>query len=494
MALLPRQEITFVDPGLGTVGLTDRGTLVMGTSSIGTVDVLTSFSVKQDVVDALGQGPLPEGICRVLDIAGGPVFGMRLNGSVAGVAGSVTKTGTASGTGTITVAGAPFDSYRVKIDITKAGVLGGGEFKYSLDFTSNADAGSSSQNEGRTFSPTIVIPAGGSFVIPNTNLTLTFVPGSGTPTTFDLGDINRFDCTAPLYSTSDLATAFTALLLTSQALRTIQLEGEHATASASATMFAALNTHLTSMETAFRFVGGIMDGGSLEDDRAAAITAHASSQSSRISLPYGYADITSSKPFTGWGTIQRTYVGLVGSRVASDLVSTDSARFDSGAVVGVVAIRTDEERSPLLNADNFTTMRTWQGQAGFYITNNNLRSSTGSDFKFWQHRALMDLGSDIVIKAQQSFIKRAIPVNEDGTIKNTAALKMEADVQNQLQAGLMSPKDAEGNKGHISDFGYSIDRTTNLLTSETLNTTTKIRPKGYASVISSTIGFSNAVG
>lgn len=493
MATLPRQELTILDPGLGTVSASERGVLVLGTSSSGVVDTLRGFSRKQDMVDEFGQGPGPEGLCRALDIAGGPVFFMKLTGSVPGASGAVTASPIDTGTGTIAVTvGVANDSYRVIVEITKTGGVGVGEFKYSLDFTTNAED-STANNNGRTFSGELVIPSGGAFVIPDTGLTITFTDGAG-PVLFEDGDTHRFDCTAPLYSTTDLASAITALLLTTTEFATIILEGEHATAAASATMFAALDVHLTSLQSQFRFVRAIMDGGTLENNRATAITAHASSQSSRISLPYGYADITSSKPIVGWGTIQRTYVGLVGSRVASDKVSTDSARVASGSIPGVVALREDEDRSPLLNAADFTTMRSFQGEAGFYITQNILRSPSGSDFRYWQHGAVMDVASAVVIKAQQKFIKRSVPTNPDGTINEVTALQMEADVQSAIRAALVDPSNEDGEKGHISDFGYAIDRTNDILASETLLTTTKIRPLGYPAVIDTTIGFSKAVG
>ena len=76
MATLPRQTFTLLDPGLGSSGVTDRGFLGLGTAESGTAEILKSFSQKQDVVDYFGQGPLAEGLCRTLDIAGGPVFGM----------------------------------------------------------------------------------------------------------------------------------------------------------------------------------------------------------------------------------------------------------------------------------------------------------------------------------------------------------------------------------------------------------------------------------
>lgn len=475
----PGQTLTIRDPGLGTVQPSNRNTLYIGCSSSGTANTLYSSSSKGHVVDTIDQGPLPEDVCRALDVAGGPVYYMRATGSVAGAAGAVTATPIGSGTGTITVAGASYDSYEAIVEITKTGTVATGEFKFSLD-------------DGRNYSPSIIIPSGADYVIPDTGLTLTFVPGAGA-TYFEIGDVHNFDCTAPLYSTANLASVFTVLLLGSTQFRYVVLVGEHATSSAAATMFAAFATHLESMASQFRFVRGAMDGGSLDNDRATAITAHAASQSSRVSLCYGYCDITSSKPIMGWGTPRRSILTPFASRVASEKISTDAARVSSGAHVGVVAIRTDEPRTPLLEDQRFVTMRTWQGKTGFYTTNGWLRSAAGSDFEFVQHGLCMDVACEVVISQQADFVGKGFRVNADGTINESDASAAEKKVKSALKAELISPSNEEGTPGHVSDFGYAIDRANNVLVSKTLNTTTKIRPHFYPKTIATEIGFSSVV-
>lgn len=476
---IPGQNVTIRDPGLGTVQPSNRNTLYVGCSSGGTVDTLYSASTKGAVVDTIGQGPLSEDVCRGLDIAGGPAYFMRATGSTAGAAGAVTAAPIDTGTGTITVAGAAYDSYEVQVEITVTGTVATGEFRYSLD-------------DGRNWSPSIIIPSGADYVIPDTGLTLTFVPGAGA-VYFEDGDLHSFDCTAPLYSTANLATAFTAILAGSTQFRYVVLVGEHATASAAATMFAAFATHLTSMQTAYRYVRGAMDGGSLENDRATAITAHAASESARINLCYGYCDIASSKPIVGWGTPRRSILTPFASRVASNKISTDPKRVSSGALTGVVSIRDDENRSPLLDAQKFVTTRTWEGRNGFYITNGHLRSAAGSDFVSVQHGLCMDVACEVVVAQQADFVGKGFRTNPDGTINEADAATAESKVKGALQAELIAPNNEEGTRGHVSNFGYSIDRTNNVLTSGTLNTVTKIRPLAYPHTIATEIGFSSAV-
>ena len=89
---IPGQTLTILDPGLGLVEPAVTTPLYLGASALGANNVLVSVSNKVDAVEAFGQGPLSEAICRCLDVAGGPVLGMRLNGSVASTIGAVTKT------------------------------------------------------------------------------------------------------------------------------------------------------------------------------------------------------------------------------------------------------------------------------------------------------------------------------------------------------------------------------------------------------------------
>src|SRR5687768_14484207 len=111
---IPGQSLVVRDPGLGLVPEAVSTPLVMGCSSSGTAFELKTFSSKQDVIDYFGEGPLVETMCHMLDVGGGPVSGMRLTGSTASSAGSVTATRTSTSTGTITVAGAtPYDAYEV---------------------------------------------------------------------------------------------------------------------------------------------------------------------------------------------------------------------------------------------------------------------------------------------------------------------------------------------------------------------------------------------
>lgn len=478
---IPGQSLSIPDPGLGPTPEAVNAFLLMGACEKGAVNTLYAFNRKGDAVDTLGQGPLTELGCKILDLAGGPVYFMRLTGSVAGAAGAVTPTLYGTATGTITVAGAAFDAYNVRIEIATSGTVGVARFRYSLD------ASSLLKSDQYSWSEVLTVPAGGTFVIPNTNLTLTFVPGAGA-VFFERGDVHTFTTTAPYYSTANLASGVTALLADSHEFASLVLTGEPVSTSAGVTMFGAFTTHLSSLQAQFRYLAGMMDAGT--DTPTNAITDYAAVASSRILPAYGDVAIDSSKPFAGWGTPRMPALVSVAARAAQSLISTDLARVASGPLEGVVAISHDEFRTELLDSQKLCTLRTWQGSPGFYITNGRLKSAPGSDFQFWQHRRLMDVACSVVIKMQQQYINASVRTRAGtGAMDERDAVKIEQKVLSALSDVLLSPSNAEGTPGHVSRLDYKIDRTNNINTTGVVLSTVAFQPLGYVKSFSTQISF-----
>ncbi len=475
---IPGQSLSIRDPGLGIVEPGPSIPLFLGCSSAGTVNTVYTFSNKGDAVTTLGQGPLVEAVCHALDIAGGPIRAMRLTGGTAASAGSVTKTAIGTSTGTVTVtAQVPYDAYEVIIEIMATGTVGVGKFRYSLD-------------DGYTYSETLTIPSGGTYAIPNTNITATFVPGGGA-VFFEDGDLHEFDCVAPLYTTTNLSSGITALLASSLECSFLVLTGKHVSAANANTMFAALDTHMTSLSNVFRYMRALMDAG---NDTTANVLSGLTATSSRIAPVYGDTDITSGKPFAGWGTPKLPALVTVAARAAASLVSTDLARVPDGALPGVVAISHDEFRTETLDAHKVTTLRTWQGRGGFYVTNGRLKSAAGSDFLFWQHGRCMDVACDVTQKSQQMFSSTGVRTNADGTINERDAKQKEDVVNDALRTALLDPNNAEGSKGHVSALQYRIARDNNVQTSFEVKSKVAIRPLGYVKTITTELGYTLNVG
>jgi hypothetical protein len=477
---IPAQSLNIRDPGIGVSPSAVNAFLYAGCCEKGAVNTLQAFGRKGSVIDTLGQGPLSEQLCSVLDVAGGPVYAMRLTGSIAGAAGAVTVARLSTSTGTLTVAGAPFDAYYARVEIVGSGTVGAARFRYCLDASPLLKA------DQYTWSEALTVPAGGSYPVPNTNLAITFVPGAGA-VFFEAGDVFSFACSAPYYTTSDLAAAIAVVLADSAEFAAVVLGGEPPSGAAGATMFAAFSTHLQSLQAQFRYVRGIMDMGT--DTPAAVIAAFAAQASGRIAPCYGDCAIASSKPFAGWGTPSRPITVPIAARAAASAISTDLGRFADGPLTGVVAISHDEFRTELLDAQKISTLRTWQGAPGFYVCNARLKSPVGSDFLYWQHGRVMDAACDTTVKAQMPFVNTSVRTKGDGSIDERDAARMEAKVISALTDRLLSPSTAEGTPGHVSDLDYAIDRGNNVLTTFTLQSTVAVQPRGYVKTLATDISF-----
>jgi hypothetical protein len=419
----------------------------------------------------------------MLDEAGGPIHAIRATGGTVASCSAVTAVVTGGATGTVTVAGqVPYDAYEVQIVIVAAGTLGTATFKFSLD-------------DGRTWSIDYTVPGGATFALPSTNITCTFVPGAG-PAFFVAGDLHWFDCVAPLYTTVNLGSAITAALAVpaSTEYAFVVLTGQSASAADAATMFATVATSAASFATAYRYARFIMDGG--KDAIATVVTSMNAVSDRRIVVCFGRTDTASSKPFEGYGTPRVPLVYNVGARAMASLISTDLARVMTGPLTGVVAVEHDDYvLAGVGDTAKITTARTWPGRSGYYLTNCWLKAPTGSDFRYLQHGRVMDTACRRVISEQQNMIGvgvRTMPTT--GYIDERDAQRWEAKIEAPLREDLTQPTNAEGTQGHVSDLAYTITRTNNVATTETVQSEVAIRPLGYVKHITSYIGFDLSAG
>lgn len=478
----PTLTVSIKDPGLSTVKPASSIPCVLGAASTGTANALVTYQSINAAVAGSGQGQGVETVCRILARSGGPVRFMKVATSVAASIGAVTPVRVSTSTGTITAATTPLDDYEVIVEITKTGTVATGEFKYSLD-------------DGRTYSEEIVIPSGGTYLMANTGVTLTFTAGGG-PIFFEDGDTHSFDCVAAMWNSADLATAVAALKLdTTTPWDFLVLAGRHATGSGAATIFSAVDTHLTDLANNFRYTRAMMDGG---NEAAATVkAAFAAVSSRRIAVCFSTYDAASGKPFVGWGAPMRPTVNYFASLAAANLISTDLAYSPAGAPEGdILTIGHDEfTASTTMDDAKFSTMRSWPQEAGYFANNCRLKSPVGSDFKYWQHGRVLDTACATWYSAARQFSSAGLRCKSDGTLYEPDAVRVESKIQDSLVTVLSTPKNALGFAGHVSkvdtDDGVAFvtSRTEQTLTTETVSGDLAIRPLGYAKTISVSVGF-----
>jgi hypothetical protein len=470
---LPRVTQTISDGGLGLAVPDDSQVHVaIGVASAGTVNSLVFHRDADKVKSEFQQGPLVDKAIYHLQVAGGSIGLMRINASIPGAAGAVTATRASPGTstGTVAVAGAAHDAYDVRVEITKAGTLGAGEFKYSLD-------------GGDNDSPAIAIPGAGTYAIPNTNLTLTFTAGAG-PVFFAVGDVFAFTCTAPGFSSTDVNNALDALRTTFATARFgfIHLVGAASTPAGAVTIAATIDVKMTAEENVFRYLFAIVE--CPEDTDANIITAFAAFSSTRVGVAAGCCELVSNAR-----VMKRNAAWPVVARIAAQDIRRDAARTrqdrEGGPLAGVTKLYRDEFVTEALDAARFITLRTYAGKNGFYVTNGRTMAAAGSDYTYLQFRRLMDRACTINYGELFNYLNDdEIRLKPDGTILELDARAIETKVNAQLKADLTS-------KNRVSATYTVVTRDNNILSTLTLRTKVRIVPKGYSKFIETDIGFAN---
>lgn len=477
------QTITVRDGGIGLSSLGSIYPLVIGSCSSGTNATLYFSTNPNSLRDTLGQGQAVEQALPMIVERGG-VLVLKTATSTAGAAGSVTKTTASTSTGTITVAGAAYDAYQVKVRIKATGALGVSRFDYTLENSLTSPE----------FSEEITVPSGGTYAIPSTNLTLTFVAGAG-PIIFETGDYHVFACTAPQYTTSDLSTAWTALLL---ALGEYKVEecyftGRSASASAAATMASTVSSLMTSLEGRKRWARAMMDCGN--DTSANVITSIVPFASSRVGVVFGQADIPTMNPHAGWGTPRFSACFALAERAAGADLSENLGRRASGSL-RVAAITADEGPSQaFIESHKINTLRTYDGESGIFSTNGYLKSASGSDFLYWDWGRVIDRICRVVYEAQQLWLLKKVRVLTDGTgrLDPRDAVRIEAAVRSALKSQILDPINADGFAGHVSGLEYTVDLSNNVLTTRQLKSTCRAVPLPPIESFATEIGFTDSL-
>lgn len=472
---LPGQTITVRDGGLGIVEPAADKPLYVGVSSAGVANTISTFSSKQKLIDALGYGPVVEAAAHKLEVAGGSVDVLKTASSTAAANSAVTPSG---GGPVVTVGGTPRNPYDAKIEVMLGGALGVGRFRYTLD-------------GGKNYSETLVIPAGGTFAIPNTGLTLTFAAG-----TYVLAEIYSFTSTAGTYNGVDLTAAWIPVMASTTKWPFVVFTGVQASAATAASLAASIAALMLQLANAFRYARAIVDAGT--DTTANAVTQFSSFSDNRVMVVYGKARVKSGAAIVGWGNPRVSFAYAVAARCAQLKLSSNPGWVgaNQGALNGVTDPDFDERQNgEVLHNNKIVAPTTYIGRAGIYPTNGLLKSQPGSDFKYWQWGRVIDLTCDTVHVQQQPYVNSKRRALTDGTGRLSAldAARINKKIRAALRAVLLDPVDDEGNPGHCGGFEYAVDETNDILTTGILQSSCRVVPSPNAEQIVTDIGFTKEI-
>ncbi|MBP5161540.1 MAG: hypothetical protein ILP16_00990 [Spirochaetales bacterium] len=451
-----------LDGALGAMPAEATGIFgAVGVASIPT-DGIIILTDPSDANEKLGGGPLRDLVVQALSMAKTTVYAVGLPGSTAGTIGAVTKTGT--GAGSLTVSGSPRNEYKVKVTIQESGVLNAAVAVVDVDGV-----------------PTkaFTVPAGGTYALANTGLTLTFAANE---TGFVAGDVYEFETTAPVASNAEILAAIDELLDSKYDYEWISIAGV-----SDKTLWAALATKAEAAEAVYRYIhfkaqARYLVANETVDQYVAALVG-----SERGTVVGGRVQVSAawcinSDPF---GEVdRRPGSGHCAGMSAQKDVSEPVDHVGSSAISGIVELLPPGLNDGHINAlDNagYETFCQYIGRTGVYITHGRMFAESTSDYQLEERRRVMDLACKNVRTAQLNYINSTVALDAEG---NMIGLDMFTAVTEQV---LKNMKDA----GRISDYEFSIDAGQDILSTEKLTTRIRIIPLGKMTFIENVISYMN---
>lgn len=445
------KNILLIGPGISGV-----------TSAVGEIQAVNS-PIKS--VSLFGYSPLSEIAAFCSNLSPSNTYAMEIPAIKTQLSSqAMTKSGTGPA---ITVDGYALNDFELVVKIISAS-----KFAYSLD-------------AGRTYSQERALVTG-AFVIANSGLTITFASG-----TFVANDYYTYNCVGYKLDSSYTDEAFLAIKADSRLFGSVVFYDGTTLASTANTRFGLLKTELLAAQSQKTFMRSLIDFGSKESSAATVVTAANLIDCDQIGIVCDSAQIQTALNREGYTYPKLGLIVAVAGRTSQALISEDLGQVNKGALVGVQALANDQSsNSNGLDAAKIITGMKYKGRSGAYVTNSHLKSVVGSDYKYLQHGRIMDTALTILCAKMPEFLKAPLATVSGGYISSADAIRIEQALKAVLNDALLTPANSSNFAGHVSALEVAVDKTQNLITTETIYLTVYLRPFGYANVISATVGFS----
>jgi hypothetical protein len=480
----PAQLITAVCVTGGLLG-TATFTFALGTGAAGAVTTSAAgWSTGYRVPSSFTTAVFTEGT----GFDAGDTFTISTLGVVAQSVNAGAATGTLS-----SQTSSPFDNYRAATRIITGGALGTATFQYALDYDG-------SDLDAATWSAEILTPGGGAYALPGTGIYVTF---SGTAVA---DDYFTFNTAPPQFTSTELGLAFDALAADSTEWGWCHPVHTAVSAAAAKSWADALETELLALATAYRYVFGLAHvpsvgtplttAGTYSTDSAdtdSVIRSAFTAAYTRVACCAGDAYMTS---LTKAIPMRRNASWAACNELARRPLGVDVAHTGDGGDGTMVPLRQvvelvrDERVTPSLDAAGFTTLRTYVGVAGAFVTQLHMFVASTSDFFFGQGRRVLDVAQRITRAVYLPLLNgslRTTPSGERrGLILAVDAQRQDNRARRALEDGLVNITPSAA-----SAVSATIDRTVNLLSTRTLEVEIAVVPNGYAREIEVRIGYRN---
>lgn len=196
-----------------------------------------------------------------------------------------------------------------------------------------------------------------------------------------------------------------------------------------------------------------------------------------------------------WGAPFNQSVGLVAGRIAASPVHRHIGRVKDGAITSkqmyIDYLPVESYPVGSFTQNHIITFRTFTGLAGYYIADDLLATKETDDYNQLTRRRTIDKAYRIAYPCLVEELNDEIPVNEDGTIMETAATAIEQKVINAIALNMTARGELSADPKDPNDYGVKceIDRTNNVLATNQIRMTLRVRPFGYAKYIDVLLGF-----
>lgn len=399
----------------------------------------------------------------------------------------VTTTRVGTSTCVITMTGTPEDEYEIVFRALTGGTIGtpGITYDYSLD-------------GGETFSTPAQLGTATSVAL------LDGTEASGVTVNLAAGTLDTLDkaaakTTGPAWQASDALEALDALRASSHTWRFIHLAGDTTPAKAS-----SVGGKMTALEGLGVFTYALMSARDRIDGEVDAlgmpsvawaerlIVDYQSFASDRSSVSAGRARVTC--PITGRSN-RRPASWVACARLIENTIQVDPGRKLDGPLSEDVRIFDSTGRLAELNSNirsalhsaRFLTLRTYDREAGTYITRGNSMAAAGSEFNRIAMRAVMDLASEVYQAVMLQQIENNLLANPltgaqpgvtsgeslvPGALAEADARIIDRELLTALRAVLVA-------NGYVSAVRAQVSRTDPFLTTGILTAKVSLTPLGY---------------
>lgn len=182
-------------------------------------------------------------------------------------------------------------------------------------------------------------------------------------------------------------------------------------------------------------------------------------------------------------------VGLLLGRYAADPVMRNPGRVKSGALnitEAYIGASTVEDTGNIdigaIHEKGYVSLRTWQGKAGYFFTDDPMATSNTDDYSSFARGRVIDKAIRIANQVMTEEVLDEIPVDTAGNIVPGVAKNYQQNVTNAIEAQM---------SGEISSVSVSVPTDQNVIATGELTMTILIVPVGYGKQIEINLGYLN---